>query len=192
MACSHLRLDSDNRQWLHSSWELCTVMRADSLKGQCHDIFASRLFHESSTPKPLKITLGSFRIFGKFAEIFASQGAPPVSTTPVAILPPVRWCISSCEYLCEFWKKFETAFLTLHPVAAEVRGIGHQEMVKPTAYSELCPRYYNYAYLFLVNGYSVRLLYCWIVLCSLFMWTGVVNLESRSTFMLRKLEVRPC
>jgi hypothetical protein len=25
----------------------------------------------------------------KFAEIFASQGAPPVSTTPVANLPPV-------------------------------------------------------------------------------------------------------
>jgi hypothetical protein len=37
------------------------------LKGQCHEI-----------------TLGSFRIFQKFAEIFASQGAPPVSTTPVA------------------------------------------------------------------------------------------------------------
>ncbi len=27
--------------------------------------------------------------FQKFAEIFASQGAPPVSTTPVATLPPV-------------------------------------------------------------------------------------------------------
>jgi hypothetical protein len=60
-------------------------------------------------------------------------------------------------------------FLTLRPVAAEVRGIGHQEMVKPTAYSELCPRYYNYAYLFLVNGYSVRLLYCWIVFAAMFM-----------------------
>jgi hypothetical protein len=41
-------------------------------------------FHESFSPKPLKITLGSFRIFLNFAEIFASQGAPPVSTTPVA------------------------------------------------------------------------------------------------------------
>jgi hypothetical protein len=30
-----------------------------------------------------------FEFFQKFAEIFASQGAPPVSTTPVANLPPV-------------------------------------------------------------------------------------------------------
>jgi hypothetical protein len=33
---------------------------------------------------PLKITVGLFQIFRKLAEIFASQGAPPV-----AILPPV-------------------------------------------------------------------------------------------------------
>jgi hypothetical protein len=38
------------------------------LKGQCHEI---QVFYESSSPKPLKITLGSFRIFqNKFAEIF--------------------------------------------------------------------------------------------------------------------------
>jgi hypothetical protein len=56
------------------------------LKGQCHhEIFASGFFHESSSPKPLKILLGSFLIFRKFAEIFASQGAP-VSTTPVVHL----------------------------------------------------------------------------------------------------------
>ncbi len=30
-----------------------------------------------------------FEFFRKFAEIFASQGAPPVSMTPVANLPPV-------------------------------------------------------------------------------------------------------
>jgi hypothetical protein len=45
-------------------------------------------FHESSSPKPLKITSGSFIIFLKIAEIFASQGATPVSITPVAN----RWC----------------------------------------------------------------------------------------------------
>ena len=38
-------------------------------------------FHESSSIKPLKIALGSFRFFRKFAEIFKSQGEPPVSTT---------------------------------------------------------------------------------------------------------------
>jgi hypothetical protein len=32
-------------------------------------------------PNP-KITVESFQIFRKFAEIFVSQGAPPVSTTP--------------------------------------------------------------------------------------------------------------
>jgi hypothetical protein len=39
---------------------------------------------KSSPPKPLKITLDHFKFFRKFAKIFASQGAPPVSTTPVA------------------------------------------------------------------------------------------------------------
>ncbi len=35
-------------------------------------------FHESSYPKTLKIALGHFDLFRKFAEIFASQVAPPV------------------------------------------------------------------------------------------------------------------
>ncbi len=33
-------------------------------------------FIESSSPKPLKITLGSYEFFQTFAEIFTSQGAP--------------------------------------------------------------------------------------------------------------------
>jgi hypothetical protein len=36
-------------------------------------------------PKPLNIPLWPFQIFRKFTEIFAAQGAPPVSLTPVAI-----------------------------------------------------------------------------------------------------------
>jgi hypothetical protein len=36
------------------------------------------------SPKPLSIPLGPFEFFRKFAEIFAAQGAPPVSLTPVA------------------------------------------------------------------------------------------------------------
>ncbi len=32
------------------------------LKGQCHEIFAPGFFHESSSPKPMKITLGSLKI----------------------------------------------------------------------------------------------------------------------------------
>ncbi len=35
------------------------------LKGQCHEIFCFWFFHESHSPKPLKITLGSIRIFSK-------------------------------------------------------------------------------------------------------------------------------
>ncbi len=49
--------------------------------------FASGFFRESSSFQPLIRALGSFRTFFlKFAEIFASQGAPPVSTTPAANL----------------------------------------------------------------------------------------------------------
>jgi hypothetical protein len=47
-------------------------------KGQCHEIFCFRIFHESSSPKPLKTALQvHFEFVRKFAEIFASQGAPP-------------------------------------------------------------------------------------------------------------------
>jgi hypothetical protein len=47
-------------------------------------LFASGFFHDSPSLQPLKITVGSFQIFSKFTEIFASQSAPPVSTTPAA------------------------------------------------------------------------------------------------------------
>ncbi len=51
-----------------------------SLKRQCHES-PSGFFHESVSPKPLRAILIFFR---KFAEIFAAQGASPVSLTPVA------------------------------------------------------------------------------------------------------------
>jgi hypothetical protein len=38
-------------------------------------------------PQPQSIPLGPIQIFQKFAEIFTSQGAPPVSTTPAANFP---------------------------------------------------------------------------------------------------------
>jgi hypothetical protein len=63
------------------------------------DVLLQVLFNESSSPKPLKITLGSFRFFFIRGDIRTSQGAPginytggnlpPVSTTPVANLTPV-------------------------------------------------------------------------------------------------------
>jgi hypothetical protein len=48
------------------------------LKGQCHEIFCFRFFSGINFPQAPE----------KFAEIFASQGAPPVSMTLVAKLPP--------------------------------------------------------------------------------------------------------
>jgi hypothetical protein len=62
--------------------------------------FASGFFHESPSPKPLIITLGSFRIFSKICgDIrksrcttgvnFTGGKLPPVSTTPAADLPPI-------------------------------------------------------------------------------------------------------
>ncbi len=65
---------------------------ADGSKGTVSRVFYVRCFHESSSPKPLKITLGSFRIFQKFAEIFTRQGAPLVSTTPVELVARFSAC----------------------------------------------------------------------------------------------------
>jgi hypothetical protein len=63
------------------------------LKGQCSctRFFASGFFHESSSLKPLKITLGLFIIFSKIHRetVCTSQDAPLVSTTMVENLPPV-------------------------------------------------------------------------------------------------------
>jgi hypothetical protein len=62
-------------------------------KGQCHEIFCFRFFHESSSHKPLKMTLG-FRICSKICrEIFASQDAPSVSTTPAANFATYTACV---------------------------------------------------------------------------------------------------
>ncbi len=41
-------------------------------------------FMNQFPPHPRVLHLDRFEFFGKFAEIFASQGTPPVSTTPAA------------------------------------------------------------------------------------------------------------
>jgi hypothetical protein len=40
-------------------------------------------------PQPPENNIWAISLFQKFAEMFASEGAPPVSTTPMANLPPV-------------------------------------------------------------------------------------------------------
>jgi hypothetical protein len=78
----------------------CHRKKKDLLKEKCHEIFCFSFFHESPSPKPLKITLGSFRLFSKLrGDIRKSRCTtgvndtggklPPVLTTPAANLPPV-------------------------------------------------------------------------------------------------------
>ncbi len=60
------------------------------LKGTVSQDFLLLVFFMNQFPPyPRVFHLDRFKFFRKFAEIFASQGAPPVSTTPVANLPPV-------------------------------------------------------------------------------------------------------
>jgi hypothetical protein len=54
------------------------------LKGQCHEIFQLQAFSWISFPQALKYPSSVIKFFLKFAEIFADQGAPPVSLTQVA------------------------------------------------------------------------------------------------------------
>ncbi len=60
------------------------------LKGTVsRDFLLLVFFMNQFPPSPRVFHLDRFEFFRKFAEIFASQGAPPVSMTPVAKLPPV-------------------------------------------------------------------------------------------------------
>ncbi len=60
------------------------LLRGD-LKGQCHEIFDFRFFCMNQFPPSLwDYHSGHFKFFRKAEEIFAAQGAPPVSLTPVA------------------------------------------------------------------------------------------------------------
>ncbi len=93
------------------------------LKGTVSWVFLLQyFFHESSSPKPLKITLGSLFV-KKFSEIFDSQGAPPVSTSsPREILFWYhRWyCWQICHRCQRKWHKMPlvstTSAVNLPPV----------------------------------------------------------------------------
>jgi hypothetical protein len=51
----------------------------------------SGLFFDSVSPKPLSIPLGPFLNFFENSEIFAAQGPPPVSLTPVSNFKFTLW-----------------------------------------------------------------------------------------------------
>ncbi len=57
-------------------------------------------------PSPRVFHLDRFEFLRKFAEIFASQGAPPVSTTPVANLPPVSTTPAAICRRCR-WRRWQ-------------------------------------------------------------------------------------
>ncbi len=63
---------------------------AADLKGQCHEIFCFWFFSWISFPLAPEYSIKTIsNFFEKLAEIFAIQGSPPVSMTPVANLPQV-------------------------------------------------------------------------------------------------------
>jgi hypothetical protein len=67
-----------------------TVFWENLLKGQCHENFCFWFFSSVSFPPAPEYPIRTLSNFQKFAETFASQGAPPVSTTPVDnFSPPV-------------------------------------------------------------------------------------------------------
>ncbi len=49
-----------------------------SLKGQCHEIICSGFFSWIIIPQAPENNIRVIKKFSKFAEVFASQGAPPV------------------------------------------------------------------------------------------------------------------
>ncbi len=59
------------------------LLQYSRLKGVWHTRFStSGFFHKSVSPGPLSISLGSFRIFQKFAEIFVNECLSGMSMTP--------------------------------------------------------------------------------------------------------------
>jgi hypothetical protein len=52
------------------------------------DFLLMVFFMNQFPPSPRVFHLDCFKLFQKLAEIFASEGAPPISMTPVANLPP--------------------------------------------------------------------------------------------------------
>ena len=70
--------------------EISDAKNVVDLKGTVSRDFLLLVFYMNQFPtSPRVFHEDRFEFFRKFAEIFASKGAPPVSTTPVANLPPV-------------------------------------------------------------------------------------------------------
>jgi hypothetical protein len=67
----------------------CEKMLLENIKGTVSHDFLLQVFFMNHPQAPENNIRVISNFFQKFAKIFASQGAPLMSTTPVAILPPV-------------------------------------------------------------------------------------------------------
>ncbi len=79
------------KKWFIQAWESQIVSPASQrqrlFKGiVSRDFLLLVFFMNQFPPSPRVYHLGRFEFFRKFAEIFAAQGWPPVSTTPVVNL----------------------------------------------------------------------------------------------------------
>jgi hypothetical protein len=75
------------------------------LTGQCHEFFCFMFFHDSSSPKPLKITPGSFRFVLKIrGNIHKSRCTAGVHTTTVKLIheknlkSKISWHFPYCPF----------------------------------------------------------------------------------------------
>ncbi len=70
---------------LHPCPTFCLPVPVHFLKGTVSRDFRLLVFFMNQFPPSIRVyQYGLFDFFRKFTEIFAAQGAPPVSTTPVA------------------------------------------------------------------------------------------------------------
>ncbi len=111
------------------TWSPLRLWRSNSIFKETvsRDFLLLVFFMNQFPPSPRVSHSDRFEFFRKFAEIFASKGAPPVSTTPVANLPPVskvhhryqrhRWqichrCQRHRRQICHRYKRHRWQFAT--------------------------------------------------------------------------------
>ncbi len=82
-----------------SSWQSCWWYL--TLKGQCHKFLSFRFFHESSYPKLLKITLGSFQKKINLGDLRKSPCTTIINDTGGKFCHRYRWCYWYRWQICQ-------------------------------------------------------------------------------------------
>ncbi len=95
------RLSSISKRHWETVKIVLTFSYHNTFKGQCHEIFCFRFFHKSSSPKPLKKTLGSFQIFSKIrGDIHCKKNWSENKSLFRIPIPPTVFSISVVQNLC--------------------------------------------------------------------------------------------